>query len=172
MSAPSIVESDLRVVGNFSAQSITYPPSSIEDADIDSGTAIDNVKLCHRHYAIHRQALGAAVVAKTELVHRCYAAGTLLDIAVVVDSVPAGGSQTVTVNVQLSHAGGAPATVLTAPVVVNSASAARSEIAAAIAASPVADGDLLYVFVTVGGAGGTQAAGLLVSILVSENPVP
>ena len=80
--------------------------------------------------------------------------------------------QSVTVDVKLSHAGGAPATVLTAPVVINSASTARTVIAAAIAASPVADGDLLYVYVTVGGAGGTQAAGLLVSILVSENPVP
>ena len=77
-----------------------------------------------------------------------------------------------TVDLKKSSGGGAFASVLTAALVINSATAVRTAVAAVLDAAKddYAAGDVFEVVVSVSGTG-TQAQGLVVTVFFEERPV-
>jgi len=78
--------------------------------------------------------------------------------------------RTVSVDVQKSTAGGAFATVLSTPILIQNGTAIRTALAATLASTALVDGDILRVVVTLGGSSGTRPQGLVVCINLREDP--
>jgi hypothetical protein len=111
-----------------------------------------------------------SVVALTKDIHIVAGqSGTLKSFeAVICGAIATGADRTISVDLQKSTGAGAFATVLTAPIGFTNVSVLRTAVAAALASASLVDGDVLRVVVTVAGAAGAQATGLLVTLTYSE----
>lgn len=170
MGVPSRWESDLFINGTLIPKAITLPTNSVSDANIPTAAGIQANKIT-RHESINIQAAasGSAVVASTTLAHIVKGAtGTIIGFQVATTTVATGGDRTVNVDLQKSTGGGAFATVLTAPALLNSSSTVRTAVAATISSNGLVTGDILEIIVTVAGAAGAQAAGLIVTLTIEE----
>lgn len=155
--------------GGLRSSNIIYPAGSIDNADIAAGADIAGTKLeCHftlPYWQVH----GTAVVAATAPLKIMRATGTLMSVEAQITGVIAtGGDRTVDVDLQRSVGTGAPATMLSAAIQFTSASVLRTTATATLAATSLADGDALYMVITVAGAAGNQAQGLLVTVHIRE----
>lgn len=149
---------------------VTLPASSVDENTLTTAALLPASKLVARFAKDHRQASGTAVVAKTELIHIAKYAGIVKSVEAAIDDAIT-GDNTVVIDVQKSTSGGAFATVLTATLTINSASAAQTAIAATVDATKddYVAGDVFEVVVTVTGSG-TQAQGLNVTVFFEESP--
>lgn len=166
-------DNDVHVRGRLIASSFTPPASSIGNTAVQTGSPIDAEKLEHQ-YPIRSNlfAPGTTVTAVTELIHIARAAGSVQAIEAVTTTVATGADRTVTIDLQKSTAGGAFATVLSSTIVLDNTSVVRVAEAGVVDTSgDYIDGDVFQVVVTVAGAAGNQAAGLLVTTTFREQPV-
>lgn len=150
---------------------VDLPASTIDEAALKPGALIPAAKVVARFAKDHRQAAGADVAAKTELIHIAKYAGIVASIEAAIDSAIT-GDNTVTIDLKKSSGGGAFASVLTAALVIDSATAVRTAVAAVLDAAKddYAAGDVFEVVVSVTGTG-TQAQGLVVTVFFEERPV-
>ncbi len=173
MANPSIVQGDLVVYGALSASSIDQPAGSIKNSHF-SATASDRLaasKAVHQFAVAAEQKNGTDAVSETRIVHIAKGAGTVVDFQAVADAVPASGDKAASIDLQKSTGGGAFATLLTTPIVLNSSDTNRTPNTGTLVGSPTyAAGDLLAVVVTVSGSTGSQAQGLCARAMVQENP--
>lgn len=104
------------------------------------------------------------------MIHIARASGTLKAFEAIIATVATGADRTVTVDLQKSTGSGAFATVLSATIGFTNASAVRTIASGTISGTTFVDGDIFQIVVTVAGAAGNQAQGLLVALNFEENP--
>lgn len=162
----------LHVRGPLTCERFTAPAGSIGDSAVEAAAGIDPTKVIHQFPLHHYQTTGTAVVAAVEDLHIVQGAGgTLVSFeAAVTGAVATGADRTVTVDLHKSTGAAAFASILTAPIVLDDDSVLRTAVAATLASSTLADGDILRVVVTVAGSAGAQAQGLIVTCFLSEDP--
>jgi hypothetical protein len=166
----SVFNQDLHVNATLSAKTFNPPTSCITNAAIQSNAGISASKVVHQFPLYVNQAPGTAVVADTSLIHVARASGTLLSFEAATPTIATGADRTVTIDLQKSTAGGAFATVLSGTIVLDDDSVARVAEAGTFSSTSYVVGDLFQVVVTVAGAAGNQAQGLIVTLWTTENP--
>ena len=170
-SEPFRIPADCYIDGTLVPKSLTIPGGTIEDADVKAGAAISDTKIVHKFTPEHRQASGTDVVTAEAVVHvvRSVNGGTLREVVIVTDAIPAGGDKQYTVDVHVGNASTAFATVFSGVITVNSSSAARTVYPATLTSNALAQNDLVKVIVTASGSTGTQGQGLIVQARIAEN---
>lgn len=156
--------------GEFSATSLVSGTASITNAMFSSavGNRLDQDKAIHQFPVGCKQANGAAVAARTEHLHTARGSGEFVELHVVTTGVAPTTTDTVTVDIQKSTGGGAFATVLTAPVVIDNTNTVRvTEDYSSFSSTTYVAGDILIAVVTVSG---TSAQGLGVTLVLAEQP--
>lgn len=166
--ATTIMPTDL-IVNGFSCSSIKLPSGAVSNTSVQAGAAIDASKLIHDIAKHYQQNSSAAVVADNQYAHIVNGATcTLAYVKAAVDTVATGADRTVNVDLQRSTAGGAFVSVLTSTIAFNNASTARTAVSGTIATATLAQGDILKWVVTVAGAAGNQAIGLVAEAFFQE----
>jgi hypothetical protein len=100
------------------------------------------------------------------------ATATLLAVqATITETIATGSDRTVTIDVKKSTGGGAFASVLGSPIVLDHTATLRAVTTASISSAGFVTGDILQVTVTVAGSAGNQALGLSVNVDLAEDPV-
>jgi hypothetical protein len=163
----------LTVTGDIMCRTISVQTASITNSMVTAGAAIEATKTRRRYYLNYTQLVGTAVVAETRgLGIIRVATGTLVAVeAAVIGAVATGGDRTVNVDVQKGNQSTAFATMLSATILFNSSSTLRAVSSGTLSVTSLADNDQLQVVVTVAGAAGAQAQGLLVTVTVDEDPI-
>lgn len=150
-----------------------FTGGGIRNSDVASGAAIAATKLTHQ-FSIDRQlyAEGAAVVAlASELLH--IVSGTTAEIVTfegVITTQATGADRTVNVDLQKSTGGGAFASITTTDIEIDNTTAIRTAVAATLSNTSLSDGDVLRAVVSVAGSASAQAAGLLITLTLREDP--
>jgi hypothetical protein len=159
----SRMSGNLYVAGTLQAQTLVPSTGSVSNTHVADAAAIEHTKLRHRHVLTYGQSGTAA--AATVPIHLAHAAGTILAVSAGVIGAHVGDSTT-TVDVKRQGT-----SILTAPIVLDSGNAARTEEAGTLdgAQDDVTAGDLLEVVVTVNAGTGTLGTGLFVNVVVSED---
>ena len=163
----------ISVTGDAMFRSVSIQTASITNAMVTAGAAIEATKMRRRYYLNYTQPTGTAVVAETRgLSIIRVATGTIVAVeAVVIGAGATGADRTVNVDVQKGNQSTAFATVLSSTILFNNASTLRAVSAGTLSVTSLADNDQLQVVVTVAGAAGNQAQGLLVTVTVDEDPI-
>jgi hypothetical protein len=167
----SVLNGDFHFNGALSCKTLVAPPLSIGDAEIKAVAAINATKVVHQFPVYVSQAPGSAVIAATSHLHILRAVGEIVSIEAMTPTPATGADRTVSIDLQKSTGGGAFATVLNAPITLNNATTARTPVSGAINSTALIDNDILQLVVTVAGAVGNQAQGLLVAVTLRENPL-
>lgn len=171
MAETTRIESNVYVNGSLSAASVNLPAASVRNVNIEGNAGIDASKVVHQFPATYRQDEGADVASKTAPVHIAAAAATVLGVKVLCVTAPTGGDKQFTVDVKKGNQSGAYATILTGVVTINSTKANREVTSGVLSGTPtLAAGDSLQVVVTASGSTGSQGQGLLVEVILRENP--
>jgi len=160
----STLQGDYYIAGNVSAQSMTIPAGTIKNADVLANAGIDYTKLEHKHPIRYSQKAGTAIVSETHIVHIAPAPGEVLTIRVACITPPT-TTDTVEVDLKLGNAATPFASILTAPIELDSASVTRTVYSAVPSSPDYVAGDQLEIVVTVTG---SSAQGLAVNVEVSE----
>ena len=163
---PSVLQGDTFVAGNFACRTFSPPEGCIDNNAIVGAAGISYSKLVHKLPIRYSQDLGAAVAAKTTLVHIAHAPGAVVAVELITTTPPT-TTDTVEVDVKKGNAATAYATILTAPIELDSASVARTVYSGAVADADYEDGDSFQIAVTVAG---TSCQGLIVVLWLAENP--
>jgi hypothetical protein len=144
------------------------PDGCITDAKVPAGANIDEAKFEHR--APVKCAQAGTVVAATESIYIAFRPGVVAGFKAVLDTIPTGADRTITIDIKKSTAGGAYASILSAPLVLDDDSVAKVVEDFSISGTPaIAEDDILQIVITVAGSAGAQGAGLLVWGVVVEN---
>jgi hypothetical protein len=170
MAVASRHEGDFYVNGNISCLTLTPPASSITNNSIVANAQIAASKTV-RHESLNLEiaAPGTAITAATKLAHIVRGAtGTLVGIQAAITTVATGADRTITVDLLKSSGGGAFATVLSSTIGFTNVSAVRTAVSGILSSAGLVAGDILEIVVTVAGAAGAQAAGLLVTLTFEE----
>jgi hypothetical protein len=169
MALEQMIKGDSHVTGTITCGGFVPPPGSITNAAIQAAAGIDTTKVDHRHAITYQQAPGTAIVAATHDAHICRANGVVLALeAAITGAIATGGDRTVDVDVQLGNAAAGFATILTGTVQFTNSSTLRAVVSGTVASDDLADGDILRIVITVAGAAGNQAQGLVVTITLDE----
>jgi len=165
----SILQGDYLITGNLSANSMSLPSGGVKDTNVASGAAIAASKLIHEVTSKYQQNSNAAVVNDNQYAHIVNGATcTLAYVKAAVDTVATGADRTVNIDLQRSTGGAAFATVLSSTILFNNASTARTVVSGAINTATLAQGDILKWVVTVAGAAGNQAIGVIAEAFFQE----
>lgn len=169
--ALNILDSDSHVNGNLSCVTLSIPDGTIIDADVNATAAIAATKVVHQ-FPLSVEAFGptTTVAALEKLLHVARAAGTLVGFEAVVVTPATGADRTVTIALHKGSQGIAFATVLSSNITFDNTHAALQVRTGTISSTSYADGDVFKAVVTVAGAAGNQAIGLLITLFVRENP--
>jgi hypothetical protein len=167
----SRLEGNVYVNGNLSAASVTIPPAAIKANHIEGNAGIEATKVVHQIPCHYRQVEGADVVSQSAPVHIAAAAATVVAVKVLTVTAPNGGNKLFTVDVKKSTGGGAYATILTGVITVDDAATDRQVLSGTLSGTPtLVAGDSLQVVIAASGSTGTQGQGVLVEVIVRENP--
>lgn len=169
----SIHDGDLVVTGTLSPRRFAPPASSIGGTAINSADPVPATKLEGEFNLSYSQ--DGAVVADTAYLRiiRGATADVVAVEACVTETIATGADRTVNVDLQKSTGAGAFATILTATIELDNASVLRTVSTGALTGgAALVDGDLLRLVVTVAGAAGNQAEGLLVTVTLREDASP
>ena len=152
---------------------IEFTGGGIRNSDIATGAAIAATKLKHQ-FSVDRQlyAEGAAIVAlASELLH--IVSGTTATIVAfegIITTQATGADRTVNVDLQKSTGAGAFASITTTDIEITDSTAIRTAVASTISNTSLSDGDILRAVVTVAGSADAQAAGLMITLTLREDP--
>lgn len=168
--AQDLINNDLYVNGSFAAKTMTLPAGVVNNSQVQAAAGINSTKLQHRHCIDHYQQTGVAVVTANQLMHIVKGVNSAMySIRAIVDTIATGADRTVTIDLQKSTGAGAFATILAATIVFNNVSTARTVSNGAFSSTTLVAGDILKLTVTVAGAAGAQALGLLVTVELDED---
>lgn len=156
-------------IHQFTGASFSFPNGSVNDASIANGAGIQAQKLIHTEHCKLTQEGGTDVVDADKMDYVARYTGLVNSVKLAVEVAPAGGDLTVTVDVLKSTGGGAFASILTAPEVVDSSNTDLVFVNVAISDTSIVAGDILKTTATVGGSTGTQAQGLVVDTVIFES---
>ncbi|WP_254509893.1 hypothetical protein [Anatilimnocola floriformis] len=154
----------------MSCKTFTLPAASVGNATIAGAAGIEATKVVHQFPLHVQQVPGSAVVSATTLIHISRAVGTVVSIEAITTTPATGGDRTVSIDLQKSTGAGAFASILSAPFTLTNATVARTVALGMIPSPSLIDGDVLQVVVTVAGAAGSQAQGLLITVTLREEP--
>src|SRR5262245_55660279 len=161
-----------RVNRNLTVQTLTIPNNTVTDSMVSPTAAIQTTKMDHRN-SYDWQLFGptTTITALTQWLKFVKGTtATLFAISAAIAVQATGADRTVDIDLQRSTAGGAFATVLTATIHITNATVIRTAVTGSfIAVSPVV-GDIFQAVVTVAGAAGAQAQGLLLTLVMDEKP--
>ncbi len=115
---------------------------------------------------------GSAVVAETRDIHILKGtAATISAIqAAITGLIATGGDRTVDVDLQKSTGAAAFATILSSTIHFTNGSVLRTVSAGTLSSASLVAGDILRIIITVAGAAGNQAQGLMVTVTLTEAP--
>lgn len=153
---------DLHVRGTLSADKIVYPEASVGGEHIDPTRPIDVLALGQQYSRLVKQNHGAAVVARREVVHVAFGAGTIIEVRAGLVVPNLAGAE---VTVDLLKNG---VSVLGGVVTLDDTLAAYDIATAAISTPGYAAEDVFEVVVTATAGGGTVGQGLFVHIIFRE----
>lgn len=166
----STLNTDLYVNGSLSSKTFNAPAGSITKEDITPNAGIEATKVEHQFPVLYEQLPGTAILAETKLVHLVRGAtGEIVGIEACIMTQASGADRTVSVDLHKADAATTPATVLTSPISITNTTVVRTAVTTSLSASDLVDGDILEIVVTVAGAAGTQAEGLLVTLFLRED---
>jgi hypothetical protein len=138
----------------------------------DSADQLDHYKLKHEKSVVVSKT--GTLAASTTYVHYANAPGRLRKFsAAITETIATGADRTVTVDLHKSSNAGTFATVLGATIGFTNLSVVRTKspvTQGTFSDSDIAPGDVFKVVVTVAGAAGNQAEGLVVELVFSEDP--
>ena len=171
MASTSVLEGNVHVAGTLSATAVSIPAGTVTNSAIQAAAGIEATKVVHQVPIVYTQPDGTAVVAETRGLRIARAPGTTVAVeAVITGAIATGADRTVTIDVRKGAAGVAYASILTATMSFNNADVLRTVKSATISTAAYSDNDSFIVVVTVAGAAGAQAQGLLVTITQREDP--
>lgn len=149
---------------------IQMPSGGITKGMIASSAGIEASKIV-RHQSVDVELFEAAtaITAITKLLHIVRGTtGTILGFEAIQVVDTTGADRTVTIDLKKSTGGGALATVLSSTIGFADGTAIYTPQAAVISNASLVDGDVLAAVVTVAGASGNAAKGLLVTLHMEE----
>lgn len=149
----SIIQGNVHVNGALSASQTVPSNGSVTDGAVASNANIDADKLEHRHVRSIQQERDTTAATREDFVHCALANGTLRVFRAAAHTVAVGAA---TVVFDLLKNG---ATVLSAPITLNSSSAANDPAEATIASASYTAGDVFVLTVTATAGGGTLPTG-------------
>jgi hypothetical protein len=169
--AQTTLDGNVHVTGTLSCQTLQPSAGSVVNNSVAANAALDATKLVHQFPAEYWQPEGAAVAAETVPLHVARGAGTLVSLeAMLTGAVATGADRTVTIDLQKGNASTGFASVLTGTIAFGNTDALRTVKAAVVLTAAYADNDVFRLVVTVAGAAGAQAQGLIVTVTFRENP--
>lgn len=149
-------------------------PLSVRNSDFSDSSShrLDAAKVVHRVDLNFAIAPATTVTTQTVLLRVCNASGTIKGMKVRPYTAPTGGTENYTVDLKIAADGGNSfATVLSSVVTVDTSSITGTLQSATLSGTPVtAVGTVIELVITAGGSGGTQGAGLNISVYLEENP--
>lgn len=155
-------DDDVLIRGRLIAAQFTPPAGSIGDAAMDSGSPIAASKQVHQYCKQFAQVHGSNAAAERRTIHYAYGAGTLTDFKVG-SVVKATGDSTTTVNLYKNGS-----TILTAPIVLDSANTNFIPETAAFSTAAYSAGDVFEIVETVSAGSGTLPQGVFANLVVHE----
>lgn len=142
---------------------VALPPGSVGDGQMIPGNPVSAPNLQHRFMPRLSQPFGVAAVAERKAVHRARAPGTVTSFWAGLTAACIGAA---TVTIDLLKNG---VSMLSAPVVLTSATAAFGSVAGALSgAAAYVAGDVIEVSVTVAAGGGTLGQGVFAEPVLTE----
>lgn len=170
MPEPTVFPGDVQIKGTLMPTTLSLPALTVTNAGVAAAAAIDASKLLHMvNVSLELFAAASTVTALTKEIYIAKGIGSITAIRAAVNgTIATGGDRTINVDLQKSTGGGAFATVLSATVLLNSSSTLRTLATGTISSATYAAGDLFRFVVTVAGAAGNQAAGLVASFVAYE----
>lgn len=161
----SIINDDLAVNGFLSVKAMKIPDNTLLDAGVNGAAGIQATKLQHQHQKMYLQGSSTTTAAAdTKVIHAVYGAtGTTVAFRAGCE-VPCVGAATITVDLKKNGT-----TVLSAPISLSSAQAARAMVAGTISVPGLVTGDVLEVVITATAGGGTIGTGLFAQLVERED---
>lgn len=159
---PMKIPGNVQIDGQLYAEEIILSEASVKDSHVADTADISAFKLQQQHQPMYRQKSAATAVAEAEVVHRFRAVGEVVGFEAG-NVVACLGDSTITVDLKKNGA-----SILTAPLVITSALAARAVIAATIADADCVLDDVLEVVVTISAGTGTLGKGVFADTCVRE----
>lgn len=161
--AQVIIPDDVVIRGHLSTETMTIPPSTVTDASVATGAAIDPDKIVNRFRRSLTQAHGSAGTAERRAIHVALRDGTLNACTAALSVAP---TSTGTHTIQIKKNG---SNILSSAIVLDNANTAYTkEDAGSFTSSTYVAGDFFEVDVTVSGA--TLGQGLIVEVEFDEEP--
>lgn len=160
MSAPSVIQGNMHVVGQLSASTMALPASAVSNNNVANQAGIDATKVIHQH---HRNLQRSVPVGEEATVHLAYAQGEIIQFSVQCRTAPASGKS---YKVDLEVNG---VSVLTAPITITNATTPLARQAATLATPDYAAEDVFSILIT-DVAGGTLGTDLLCDLILRELP--
>lgn len=164
MANPTRIEGDAYVSGNLGALTFTPPAGCITDASVIAAANLAATKLEHQFAKVYAQNGLVDSVADKRVIHYVYGATGSIVAFEAGSVVPCTGTTT-TITVNLTKGG---VSVLSAPIVLDSANQARVAEAGTINNAALVDGDCLEVVVTVNAGDGAMGDGVFASCIIRE----
>ncbi|MCE9605065.1 MAG: hypothetical protein K8U03_09220 [Planctomycetia bacterium] len=161
---PTRIPGNVIIDGTLYAGEFVLSAGCVADSHVSDVADISAAKLQHQHQVPYAQASAATAVAEARFVHRCRAVGEIIGFEAG-NVIACIGDSTITIDLKKNGT-----TVLTAPLVITSALAARATLAATIdiaAKNCVAD-DVLEVVVAISAGTGTLGKGAFADVCVRE----
>lgn len=127
-----------------------------------------------QQYHVPIELFGEATIiaALSKWIYIARGAGSILNIKAYIATAATDVSRTVTIAIQKSTAGGAFATIMAADISITNTTTVRTAVQGTISDPAVAAGDIFRAVVTVAGAVGNQAIGLMLTMDVREKANP
>jgi len=169
-SVQSVLRGDIVLQGTLTPSGLNVPAGAVDDDAIKSAAAIAATKLQHQHVLKHSQAQDSFVTsAKDPLYIVRGLTATVVDIEVMCLGAPS-GDKTITVDLKKANTGNKDgATILSSTISYDAAKSDAEVVKGTISSANLVDGDVLIVWVTVGGTTGNDAKGLVVTVTVRED---
>lgn len=163
-----IFQDDVSFTGNF------YPPSAAitnSHFSSDANNRLAVAKMIHRLTPTYTVGPTTTVAAGTFNIHLAHGAGTIIGVNIRPQTSPTGGDLAYTVDVKRAvDASSTYNTILSGVVTISSADTSQTKQIGTLASTTFAAGDAFQVVIAVSGSTGTQGLGLLVTLLLDENP--
>lgn len=161
----SVIDGNLRVQGTLSPSVISLPANSVNNASIVASAGVSASKVQQQRNIQYGQVIGSAAAAANIPVFRCNGVtGEIKSVKASLVTIPS-GDKTVTVDVKKNGT-----TVLSSTIQLDSGNTTLVAEAGTLSVTSLAAGDILTVVVTTGGSTGTNPDGLLVNVVVEEDP--
>lgn len=161
MQIPSRIEGSIYISGALSAKSMTLPDAVVTDDTVAADAAISALKLEHQFKPTYSKPSPASEVA---VLHYVFGATGVVSNVVAGTVALCTGDATISIDVKKNGT-----TILTAPIVLDSANTAYVAEAGTVSVTALAAGDVLTVAVTATAGTGALGTGLFVSLNLFED---